>query len=107
MLKRLLLFLTLVPLTVLAGEPRMPLVAVLELKVQNRAIDLDTAVTLGNLVRARVVSQLGGAVKLVAQEKVLEILQRAATRLRRVRRFRCAKKVGLHDVWPKARPPLC
>ena len=76
MLHRLLLLLTLLPLAVHADEPRVPLIAVLELKVQNKAIDLDLAVTLGNLVRTRVVGRMGGAVKLVSKEKVMEILQR-------------------------------
>ena len=58
-----------------ADEPRQPLLVVLEFKVENKAIDLDLAQSMANLVRSRMVRGMRGQVKLISKEKVFEILK--------------------------------
>ena len=60
-----------------AQENRVPFLAVFEFQVENKAISLDTAVTLAKLVRSRMVGSCGGVVRLISPEKVVEILSRA------------------------------
>ena len=71
------LLLALAPLTAEAQEKRLPFLAVLELRVENKVVPLDTASTLANLVRSRVVRAADGAFKLISREQVFEILSKA------------------------------
>ena len=71
------LLLALAPLPARAQEKRVPFLAVLEFRVDNKVVPLDTAATLANLARSRVVRQAGGAFKLMSREQVFEILSKA------------------------------
>ena len=69
--------LTLAPIAARAEDQRLPFLVVLEFHVENNAIPIDSAVTLANLVRSRIVRATGGMLKLISREKVIEILTQA------------------------------
>ena len=67
--------LLLLPISLYADERAIPKLVVLEFKVDNRIISIDASATLANLVRSRIVQSMGGAIKLISKEKVIEILR--------------------------------
>ena len=73
----LVLLLACIPLTLGAEAPPAPKVVVLELRPENKAIALDSAVVLTDIVRTRVVTSAGGALRVLSKEKVFEILQQS------------------------------
>ncbi len=58
-----------------AGEPPMPKLAVLMLKVDSKAVSLDEASTLTDVFRSRIIRASDGRMKVIAKEKVVEILK--------------------------------
>ena len=58
------------------AQIRTPFLVVLEFRVDNKVIPLDTAVTLADMVRSRVVQSGSKLVKLISREKVIEILSK-------------------------------
>ena len=70
------LLLALAPMPAQAEDRRVPFLAVLEFRVQNKVIAIDDAVTLADIVRVRVVQSGSQVVKLISREKVIEILSK-------------------------------
>ena len=73
----LVLLLTCLPLSLDAEAPAAPKVVVLELRPENKAIALDSAVVVTDIVRTRLVIDAGSALRVLSKEKVFEILQQS------------------------------
>ena len=65
------------PLGLAADGPSAPKLVVLELRPENRAVTLDNAVTLTNMVRTHVVNAAGATLRVLSKEAVVEILQQS------------------------------
>ncbi len=67
---------------VAAAQP-IPKLAMLEFKIEGKAITFDDAAALGATARSHLVQSGGGAFKLIAKEKVMEILEQAGVKAER------------------------
>ena len=103
------LLLALAPRPAHTQEPRVPFLAVLEFRVENKVVPLDTAATLANLVRSRVVHAAGGTLKLISREQVFEILSKAnksATQCTAECEVQTAREIGADYVLTGSISPL-